>query len=289
MWTDIPNLRHLRAFAAAVKFGGATRAGRTNPPVAARDHPGAGQARSAPGRQAARLRRRRHEADRGRDCCFTIASSRAFALIESGAREATRGEARRSSDGFAHFEQLITVAQLRALAAMQFNRNFTLAARELGLSQPSLHRAARDLERVMGATLFVATRQGVELTQAAATFARSAALAHAELLQGFAEVSATLSRDPGLIVVGSMPFARTKLLPDALNQLSRERPAGAREGHLGALRRAARPAALRRDRLPRRRAARSAADRRHRAGAAVRRPARGRRPPRPSADPARKR
>ena len=26
MWTDIPNLRHLRAFAATVKFGGATRA-----------------------------------------------------------------------------------------------------------------------------------------------------------------------------------------------------------------------------------------------------------------------
>jgi DNA-binding transcriptional LysR family regulator len=76
----------------------------------------------------------------------------------------------------------------------------------------------------MGATLFVAARQGVELTPAAAIFARHAALAHSELLQGFAEVGERLDADPGEIVVGAMPFARTKLLPDALNALSRERP-----------------------------------------------------------------
>ena len=223
MWTDIPNLRHLRAFVATVRFGGATRASE-------QIHLSQPAITQALAKLEARLGAKLLAA--GADgmkptevgLLFYDRVIRAFALIESGAREATRGEARRSSKGFRHFEQLITTAQLRALAAMQFNRNFTLAAREVGLSQPSLHRAARDLERVMGATLFVATRQGVELTQTAATFARHAALAHAELLQGFAEVSATLSRDPGLIVVGSMPFARTKLLPDALNQLSRERP-----------------------------------------------------------------
>jgi DNA-binding transcriptional LysR family regulator len=223
MWTDIPNLRHLRAFAATVKFGGATRAGE-------QIHLSQPAITQALAKLEARLGAKLLAA--GADgmkptevgLLFYDRVMRAFALIEDGAREATRGEARRSGKGFAQFEQLITTAQLRALAAMQFNRNFTLAARELGLSQPSLHRAARDLERIMGASLFVATRQGVELTQTAATFARSAALAHAELLQGFAEVSETLSRDPGLIVVGSMPFARTKLLPDALNQLSRERP-----------------------------------------------------------------
>jgi DNA-binding transcriptional LysR family regulator len=223
MWTDIPNLRHLRAFAATVRLGGATRAGEQ----IHLSQPAITQALAKlEARLGAKLLASGADGMKPTEVgtLFYDRVIRAFALIESGAREATRGEARRSSKGFRHFEQLITTAQLRALAAMQFNRNFTLAAREVGLSQPSLHRAARDLERVMGASLFVATRQGVELTQAAATFARHAALAHAELLQGFAEVSATLSRDPGLIVVGSMPFARTKLLPDALNQLSRERP-----------------------------------------------------------------
>jgi LysR family transcriptional regulator of gallate degradation len=223
MWTDIPNLRHLRAFAAVVEHGGVTRA-------AERVHLSQPAITQALAKLEARLGAKllATGADGARPTeagsLFYDRVKRAFALIESGAREATRGEARRANAGFAHFEQLITVAQLRALAAMQFTRNFSLAARELGLSQPSIHRAARDLERIMGASLFVAARQGVELTQTAEVFARHAALAHAELLQAFAEVSETLSRDPGQIVVGSMPFARTKLLPEALNALSRERP-----------------------------------------------------------------
>lgn len=223
MWTEIPNLRHLRAFAAVVESGGATRA-------AERIHLSQPAITQALAKLEARLGTKLLVA--GADgmrptevgALFYDRVIRAFALIESGAREAMRGEGRRASTGFAHFEQLLTIAQLRALAAMQFTRNFSLAARELGLSQPSIHRAARDLERIMGASLFVATRQGVELTQTAEVFARHAALAHAEFLQGFAEVSETLSRDAGLIVVGSMPFARTKLLPDALNALARARP-----------------------------------------------------------------
>ncbi len=223
MWENAPNLRHLRAFAAVVRLGGATRA-------AAQVHLSQPAITQALAKLEARL-----------DAKLVVASAngmtpteigrlfhdrveRALELIATGAREAMRAEARRANAGFAHFEQLITVAQLRALAAMQFNRNFSLAARELNISQPSLHRAARDLERIMGRTLFITTRQGVEMTQTAAAFARFAALAHAELLQGFAEVAEALDRDPGLIVVGSMPFAQTRLLPEALNRLSRERP-----------------------------------------------------------------
>jgi DNA-binding transcriptional LysR family regulator len=223
MWTDIPNLRHLRAFVAAVDYGGATRA-------AERIHLSQPAVTQALAKLETRLGAElfvvgadgMRPTELGR--LFRDRAARAFALIEDGAREALRGETRAPGGGFAYFERLLTVAQLRALAAMQFNRNFSLAARELQLSQPSIHRAARDLERIMGATLFVATRQGVELTPAASVFARHTALAHAELLQGFAEVSERLDADPGEIVVGSMPFARTTLLPDALNALSRQRP-----------------------------------------------------------------
>lgn len=223
MWTDIPNLRHLRAFAAAVEYGGATRA-------AERIHLSQPAVTQALAKLEARLGAKLFVvgADGMRateiGLVFHDRVARAFALIESGARDALGADARRPADGVARFARLLTVAQLRALAAMQFNRNFSLAARELKLSQPSIHRAARDLERAMGTTLFVAARQGVELTLAAATFARHAALAHAELKQGFAEVGERLDADPGEIVVGSMPFARTALLPDALNALSRERP-----------------------------------------------------------------
>jgi len=223
MWTDVPNLRHLRAFVLVAEMGGITRAAR-------RIH----LSQPAITQALAKLEERfaTKLLDFGPDgLTLTTAGellrdriARALALIETGAREALRGEARRSGGGFANFDELITVAQLRALAAMATTRNFSLAARDLGLSQPSVHRAARDLERLTGLTFFVTTRQGIELTPAAEIFARHAALAHAELLQGFAEVSDSLGRDPGQIVVGAMPFGRTKLLPDALNHLSRVRP-----------------------------------------------------------------
>jgi len=222
MWIDIPNLRHLRAFAAAVEHGGATRA-------AEHIHLSQPAVTQALAKLEARLGAKLFVvgADGMRPTeigqVFYDRVARAFALIEEGARQALGSEARRP-DAIGRLARQLTVAQLRALAAMQFNRNFSLAARELKLSQPSIHRAARDLERIIGVTLFVATRQGVELTAAAATFARHAALAHAELKQGFAEVAERLDADPGEIVVGSMPFARTKLLPDALNALSRARP-----------------------------------------------------------------
>jgi DNA-binding transcriptional LysR family regulator len=223
MWTDIPNLRHLRAFVAAVEHGGATRA-------AERIHLSQPAVTQALAKLEARLGAKlfvvgadgMRPTEIGR--LFHDRVARAFALIENGAREALGVDSRRPDDSVARLARLLTVAQLRALAAMQFNRNFSLAARELRLSQPSIHRAARDLERIMGVSLFVAARQGVELTPAAAIFARHAALAHAELKQGFAEVGERLDADPGEIVVGSMPFARTKLLPDALNALSLERP-----------------------------------------------------------------
>lgn len=223
MWTDVPNLRHLRAFILVAEMGGVTRA-------AGRIHLSQPAITQALAKLEERFATKLLEF--GADgmtlttpgCLLRDRVERALGLIETGAREALRGEARRSGGGFAHFEQLITVAQLRALAAMATTRNFSLAARDLGLSQPSVHRAARDLERLTGMTLFVTTRQGVDLTPGAEVFARHAALAHAELQQGFAEVSDSLGRDPGQIVVGCMPFGRTKLLPDALNHLSRERP-----------------------------------------------------------------
>ncbi len=220
MWTEIPNLRHLRAFSCVLHCGGVSQAARKihiSQPALTQGLAKLQQRLGAPLLEAGAEGLGPTEIGR----LLGERVDRAFDLIAAGARESQRGEGRR---GFEHFEQLVSVAQLRALAAIAKTRNFSLAARELGLSQPSVHRAARDLERLIGVDLFVATRQGVDLTPTAKSFARYAALAHSELLQGFSEVSASLSLDPGTIVVGAMPFVRTRLLPDALNGLARKSP-----------------------------------------------------------------
>ena len=148
----------------------------------------------------------------------------ALGYLQAGARETLRIAAKKKSGGFVNFDRLLTVAQLRALAAVSRTSNFSLAARETGISQPSLHRAARDLERLCGVMLFEKTKRGIELTEPAEALALHARLAFAELRQGSAETGEWSGLDPGSIVLGSLPLARTHVLPAALNALGREKP-----------------------------------------------------------------
>lgn len=148
----------------------------------------------------------------------------ALRLLEVGAREALRSGARKRARGFADFDRLLTVAQLRALTAIAKTGNFSLAGREAGISQPSIHRAARDLEKLAGVPLFQSTSKGIELTEPAQIFVRHVRLAFAELRQGFSEIGDWLGLDSGTIVVGSLPLCRTHILPAALSVLTREKP-----------------------------------------------------------------
>lgn len=155
---------------------------------------------------------------------FLARVDRALGQLQAGARKARRGEARRGDKGFANFDQLLTMVQLRALVAVSTAGNFSLAARAVGISQPSVYRAARDLEQLSGLTLFNSGARGVALTRAARTLARHARLAFAELEQAFAEIEEWRGLDSGRIVIGSMPLARSSILPSAINTLVRERP-----------------------------------------------------------------
>ena len=149
---------------------------------------------------------------------------RALVLIQNGAREAIRLGSRKGSRGFTNFDQLLTTAQLRALVAVSRAGNFSLAARAVGLSQPTLHRAARDLERLSGLTLFEKESQGIKLTPSAKVLNQAVKLAFAELEQGYTELGEVQGVDRGRIVVGSLPLVRTFVLPTAINTLMRERP-----------------------------------------------------------------
>lgn len=143
----------------------------------------------------------------------------ALAFLKTGAEEAVRLGHRQRGRGFSGFHRLLTVAQLRALTAMSRARNFTIAAHNIGLSQPSIHRAARNLEKLCGMSLFVSAPEGITLTSAAQTLAQHANLAFAELQQGYDEVQVFLGQDSSRIVVGSLPLPRTYILPRAIDAM----------------------------------------------------------------------
>lgn len=118
----------------------------------------------------------------------------------------------------------ISSTQLRALIAVTDRQNFSLASRELGISQSSLHRSARDLESILGLTLFEKTSSGIAATRAAHILTRRAKLAIAEIDQGMAELSLARNRERGRLRIGSMPLARTSLLPLAINRFTAAHP-----------------------------------------------------------------
>ncbi|MCB1396511.1 MAG: LysR family transcriptional regulator [Rhodobacter sp.] len=218
MSASLPNIRHMRVFLETARSGSVS--------VAADrcllSQPAATQ---AIGRLEADLgapllvRRTRRFAT---TACGTLFERRVAAALEhlqTGARVALRGA---STPGRARFDRLVTAAQLRTLIAVANSGSFTVAARDLGLSQPTVHRAARSLEDTAGVPFFRATAAGVELTAAAQAFTLGAKLAQAEIRQGIEEIGRQLGDDRGTFTLGSLPLARTSIVPRATHALISE-------------------------------------------------------------------
>src|SRR5580658_452153 len=84
----------------------------------------------------------------------------------------------------------ISKSQIRSLISIVENGTFAKAARALGVSQTSLQRAARDLERNLRTPLYAQTASGIMATPAAAEFARKMKVAQREIDWGVDEVEA---------------------------------------------------------------------------------------------------
>jgi len=146
---------------------------------------------------------------------------RSISHLRDAIAELTRG-ATRNSDSDA--TRLMRSAHLNALAAVVEHRNFSLAARAQHVSQPSVHRAARELERLIGVPLFEKTSFGITPTREAEKLARRARLAFAEIAQARAEVHALSGGESGRTVIGAMPLARSFLVPTALLEFTEQFP-----------------------------------------------------------------
>jgi DNA-binding transcriptional LysR family regulator len=118
----------------------------------------------------------------------------------------------------------ITVAQLQALIAVREAENFTLAARRLGLAQPTVHRAITQIETVAGRALFERAAHGLIPSPAAKSLAQAARLAFSELEQAEAELAEFDGQEIGRIMIGALPLSRSTLLPQALSKFRQVRP-----------------------------------------------------------------
>lgn len=149
---------------------------------------------------------------------FSVRAKQALRHLKDGAESALRASEGKKRTS-ATFEHSVTPAQLRSLIAIASVGSFSVAARLLGLSQPTVHRTARSLETVAGVQFFVARPSGVRLTPAAEAFVLGAKLAQSELQQAAEEISLEQGQESGRFVLGSLPLARTLIVPKAIHAM----------------------------------------------------------------------
>lgn len=146
---------------------------------------------------------------------------RAFNRLEIGVRRASKSAKMNRPSAF---ESAITMTQLKALIAVGDHGNFSAAANALGTAQPSLFRAARELEQISGFDLYIKRPKRIELTPAADHLFISVKLALNEIQQGIDEINALQGENKGSIKIGAMPLSRSAILPKAIDDFTHEYP-----------------------------------------------------------------
>jgi LysR family transcriptional regulator of gallate degradation len=212
-----PNLRHLHTFREVSRLGSVSAAARSvhiSQPAVTQAIAGLERYFGSP----LLLRRSTGVSlTRAGETCLARVE-RSLRQLREAVSDATRGAER------ANVERLVRSRQLDALGAVVEHGNFSGAARARQISQPSIHRSARELERLLGVPLFEKTSFGITPTREAEELARRTRLAFAEIEQARAEVHALSGGESGRTVIAAMPLSRSYLLPAALLEFTQEHP-----------------------------------------------------------------
>ena len=145
-------------------------------------------------------------------------STRLFAL----AAEAVRHVVTSSGGGQDRYEVLarkLRETEVRALISIWRAGSFRAAARDLRVSEPSLQRPARELERLLRASLYRRTQTGMEVNPTGAELARRFSLALDEIRCAVEEMGAAIPRSSASLNVGVLALTPRMIVADAAIKL----------------------------------------------------------------------
>jgi LysR family transcriptional regulator of gallate degradation len=117
-----------------------------------------------------------------------------------------------------------TDPMLRALVAVADSRSEAVAAARLGLSQPAVHQALKQLEHAAQQRLLERSRRGTRMTEAGERVLHAVRLALAELRTGHDELATLSGASGGSVALGALPMTADVLVPQALARLFAARP-----------------------------------------------------------------
>jgi DNA-binding transcriptional LysR family regulator len=116
-------------------------------------------------------------------------------------------------------------ALLRAFVAVAEHGGFTSAARALGVSQPAVSRAVRELERSVGFELLERAPQGIRLTRAGESFLLNAREVIGAMRTAEEAVAALGGLGHGRLHVGASTTIATYVLPAFIGRFLEDHPA----------------------------------------------------------------
>jgi LysR family transcriptional regulator of abg operon len=116
------------------------------------------------------------------------------------------------------------LSSLQALVAAVQEGSLRAAARRLGVSQPALTKAVRELEREVSSPLLLRSRAGVVASPQGRALYESALRVTRELAGAVEQIEQLGGRIVGEVKIGAVPQALLVLLPEALRTFCREFP-----------------------------------------------------------------
>src|SRR5438552_6417858 len=210
-----PELRHLRAFLAVADHGSAYQAGAS-----------LFRAPSAVSRSVHKLeyelgvelfeRRSRGMLLTEYGRALLVRARRVHAEMQRSRTELASLVGKGGVRNAAIFGMLTHERRVRTFVALTEQHHMPSVAESLGITQPAVSIAVRQLEGSIGVALFERTARGMMPTPAGAPLALRLKRAWAEIRHAVADIASLRGITQGTVTVGALPLGRTRLLPESI-------------------------------------------------------------------------
>jgi len=153
---------------------------------------------------------------------FARRARRFFQQLNSALAGITDAES--ESDEVLRLTRKISDVHIRSLIAIWKSGSFRGAAKSLAVAEPTLHRPARDLERLVKTPLYRRTPDGIGLSPSGSELARRFALGVVEIAVGVEELAVHRGSADVRTTIGVLPLAPKRLLGIVVEDLLRRHP-----------------------------------------------------------------
>ncbi|HUH87621.1 MAG TPA: LysR family transcriptional regulator [Pusillimonas sp.] len=149
-------------------------------------------------------------------------AGRAMAQLQQAEAEAAHLAERRGANAPAtpgRFAAACSYRHVNTYLVFCEARSESAAARQLGVSQPAVSQTLRQLEHMLGTSLYQRSARGLRLTESGEAVLRRAKLAMDEFRLAQEDLGAFRGKMRGRIVVGALPLSAGALVPRAVEQV----------------------------------------------------------------------